>query len=126
MVIRSAISKTSSIRCEMKRIATPLWRSDSTIRKRRRVSLADRDAVGSSMIRTRAFTEIALAISTVCCSATVSPRAACSTSISTPSRARTASASRRAAPRSTIRPRSRCAMKMFSATVRSGKTSGSW
>ena len=42
IVIRSAISKTSSIRCEMNSTATPDWRSDSTIRKSRRVSFADK------------------------------------------------------------------------------------
>ena len=46
------------------------------------------------MIRTRTLSEIALAISTVCCSATVRPRAGCSTSSSTPSRWKTAFASR--------------------------------
>ncbi len=84
-VTRSAISKTSSIRCEMNRIATPSARSDRMIRKRRSASWAESDAVGSSMIRTRTLSEIALAISRVCCSAGVRPRAGSSTSRRTPS-----------------------------------------
>ena len=94
-VTRSEISKTSSIRCEMNRMATPSRRSDSTIPNSRRTSWAESEAVGSSMIRTRTCNESALAISTVCCSARVRPRAGSSVSRRTPSRPRIASASRR-------------------------------
>ena len=90
-VTRSAISKTSSMRWEMKRMATPCWRRVWTMRKSRWTSCAEREAVGSSMIRTRTSSEIALAISTVCCSARVRPRAGSSTSSRTSSRARTLS-----------------------------------
>ena len=62
-------------------------RRDSTIPNSRRTSWADSEAVGSSMIRTRTCSESALAISTVCCSARVRPRAGSSTSSRTPSRA---------------------------------------
>ena len=51
----------------MKRTATPCWRSAVTMRKSCRTSWAESEAVGSSMIRTRTSSEIALAISTVCC-----------------------------------------------------------
>ena len=61
-------------------------------------------AVGSSMIRTRTSSEIALAISTVCCSARVRPRAGSPTSSRTSRRARTSSASRSIRRRSTISP----------------------
>ena len=80
IVTRSAISKTSSMRWEMKRIATPCWRRACTMRKSRCTSCAESDAVGSSMISTRTSSEMALAISTVCCSARVRPRAGSPTS----------------------------------------------
>ena len=57
------------------------------MRKSRCTSWAESEAVGSSMIRTRTSSEIALAISTVCCSARVSPRAGSPTSSRTSSRA---------------------------------------
>jgi hypothetical protein len=96
-----------------------------TMRKSRCTSCAEREAVGSSMISTRTSSEIALAISTVCCSARVRPRAGSPTSSRTSSRARTSRASRSMRRRSTILPRSRWPMKMFSATDRSGKIIGS-
>ena len=78
------------------------------------------------MIRTRTFSEIALAISTDCWAASVSPRAGLRTSMATPSAARIASASRNILRQPTTWPRSWWLMKMFSATLRSGKSSGSW
>ena len=94
-VTRSAISKTSSIRCEMNRIGDALAPERLDDPEQARTSWAESEAVGSSMIRTRTCSESALAISTVCCSARVRPRAGSSTSSRTPSRARIASASRR-------------------------------
>src|SRR4029077_5171251 len=78
------------------------------------------------MIRTRTRSESAFAISRVGGAATGRPRAGAPTSRRAPSRSRTTAASRRIFARSTIRPRSRWLMKMFSATERSGKIIGSW
>ena len=74
-VTRSAIWNTSSMRWEMNRMATPCRRSAAMIRNSWLTSCAESDAVGSSMISTRTLSEMALAISTVCCWARVRPRA---------------------------------------------------
>ena len=84
-VTRSAISKTSSMRWLTKRIATPWPRRSRDQLNSCATSWADSDAVGSSMIRTRTLSEIALAISTDCCAASVRPRAGLRTSMATPS-----------------------------------------
>ena len=110
----------------MKRIATPLRASCRTCANRRSTSCADRAAVGSSMIRTRTSSEIAFAISTACCEATVRPLAGVRGSRRTSSVARIDSASRYISRQWTIGPRCRWPMKMFSATLRSGKIAGSW
>jgi hypothetical protein len=78
------------------------------------------------MISTRTFNEIALAISTDCCAASVRPRAGLRTSSAMPSVLRIALASRNIRRQFVKAPRSWCPMKMFSATLRSGKSSGSW
>ena len=126
MVMRSACWKTSSRRWEMKRMATPSAFSRLMMANNWATSCADSDAVGSSMMSTRVSSESALAISTVCCCARVSVEAGACTSRWTSRRARTFLASARMRPLLTMRPRSRWPMKMFSATVRSGKTMGSW
>ena len=59
----------------MKRTATPLAASSRTCLKSCATSCAESAAVGSSMISTRTSSEMALAISTACCAATVSPLA---------------------------------------------------
>ena len=112
----------------MKSTAAPWARSVSTTRKRRSTSVEVSAAVGSSITITRASDESALAISTICWSAIESPRAMRSGSSLTPSSANSRSTSRRIVRRSMRRPlRSGCApMKTFSATVRSGKSVGSW
>ena len=56
----------------MNSTATPRVAERPTWSNRRSTSCADSDAVGSSMISTRASREIALAISTACCAATAS------------------------------------------------------
>ena len=89
-------------------------------------SCAESAAVGSSMIRTRTSSESALAISTACCEATVRPLASLRTSMPTSIRARIASASWYMRRQRTTAPRSWWLMKMFSATLRSGKIAGSW
>jgi hypothetical protein len=80
------------------------------------------------MMMIRASKDSALAISTICWSAIDSPRAGRSGASGTPSRATSPATSRfirresiRRPPFSGWRP-----MKMFSATVRSGKSVGSW
>ena len=85
-------------------------------------------AVGSSITMTRAFVVNAFAISTSCWSAIESPRASRSGSRRTPSCSNTAAASRRIRLTSMRRKRlSGCTpTKMFSATLRSGKSVGSW
>lgn len=122
------IWKISSSRCEMNSTAEPCSRRVRTTPKRRATSLPVRAAVGSSMIRTRASKESALAISTICWSAMDSPRAGRSGSSSTPRRfirpavaAWVALWSMRPSARRGWRP-----MKMFSAIERSGKSVGSW
>ena len=85
-------------------------------------------AVGSSMISTRASSEIAFAISMICWSAIERPSVTRSGSIETPSRAKISCASARIALRS-MRPKRLVGcrpMKMFSVTERSGKSVGSW
>ena len=77
----SAISKTSSMRWLTKRMATPWSRRSRTSLKSWPTSWAESEAVGSSMMRTRTLSEIALAISTDCCAASVSPRAGLRTSM---------------------------------------------
>ncbi len=89
-------------------------------------SCAESAAVGSSMISTRTSSDSALAISTACCDATVRPLASVRTSMRTSMRARIASASWYIRRQRTTAPRSWWLMKMFSATLRSGKIAGSW
>ena len=92
-VTLSAISNTSSMRWLTKRMATPcLFRSRTSLNSSW-TSWAESDAVGSSMMRMRTLREIALAISTDCWAANVSPRAGFRTSSATPSSARILSAS---------------------------------
>ena len=119
-VMRSAMRNTSSSRWLMNSTATPRRRSSPTWSNSRSTSCADSDAVGSSMISTRASSEIALAISTACCAATASVLAGARGSTSMASDRRMASASSYIRRQRTSRPRLRCPMKMFSATVRSG------
>ena len=119
-VIRSAIRFSSGIRCEM--YTTPV----SGVTKRRirscRVSTSTSlsAAVGSSMIRTLESYDKALAISTICCLATVSEETRAFGSSDSPSRSSSSRAwcsSRRGwvkkPPVSGSQPR-----KMFCATVR--------
>ena len=125
-VMRSAMRKTSSRRWPMKRIATPWLRSAVTSLKSWSTSWAESEAVGSSMMSTRTLSEMARAISTACWAASVRPRAGMRTSSFTSNWARMASASLYIRPHRTTGPRSPWLMKMFSATLRSGKTMGSW
>src|SRR4051812_2279298 len=128
VVTRWQIRKISSRRCEMNRTAAPCSRSALTTPKRRATSLPGRAAGGSSMIRTRASKDSALAISTICWSAMDRPRAGRSGSSSTPRRCISARVAACVALWS-IRPRARRGwrpMKMFSAIDRSGKSVGSW
>ena len=128
VVTRRQIWKISSSRWEMNRTAAPCSRRVRTTPKSRATSLPVRAAVGSSMIRTRASKESALAISTICWSAMDRPRAGRSGSSSTPRR-RMSSAVAAWVARWSIRPRARRGwrpMKMFSAIDRSGKRVGSW
>ncbi len=104
----------------MNSTATPRRRRAATWSNSRSTSCADSDAVGSSMIRTRASREIALAISTACCAATASVFAWARGSMSMSSERRIASASSYILRQRTTLPRLRWPMKMFSATVRSG------
>src|SRR4051794_8675211 len=122
------IAKTSSRRCEMKRTAAPRCLSVSTTPNRRWTSVPLRAAVGSSMIRTRASKDSALAISTICWSAIDRPRTGCCGSSLTPRRSSSdltwscsALRSMRRAAASGWRP-----IITFSATLRSGKSVGSW
>ncbi len=128
IVTRWQLAKTSSSRCEMKSTAAPSRRSARMTSKSRSTSTVVRAAVGSSMTRTFAWADRALAISTICWSATDSPRAVRCGSSATPSRVKISPALRFIAGRSMRRPaRSGCRpMKMFSATVRSGNRVGSW
>ncbi len=127
-VTRWQISKTSSSRCEMNITAAPPARSARTTSNSRATSAADSAAVGSSITITRASRDSALAISTICWSAMDSPRQIRPGSSRTPSRSNSAAASARICRRSMRRPaRSGWRpMKMFSATVRSGNSVGSW
>ena len=80
------------------------------------------------MTSTLASSEMALAISMICWSAIERPRVGRSGSMRTPSRANSSTASARMAARS-MRPSDRVGwrpMKMFSVTLRSGKSVGSW
>ena len=98
------MANTSSSRCEMNMTAAPRARSAAMTRNSRSTSTLVSAAVGSSMIRTRAFSESALAISTICWSATDRPRAGRAGSSTTPSCAKISVASRFMAPRSIRRP----------------------
>ncbi len=122
------VVKTSASRWEMKSTAAPSERSVSITSKRRSTSALERAAVGSSMTITRALNESAFAISTICWSATDSPRAKVETSRCTPRRSRTSFTTSfiefqlmRLHERRGWRP-----MKTFSATEISGKSVGSW
>ncbi len=127
-VTRWQISKTSSSRCEMNRTAAPPDRSVATTSNSRATSVADRAAVGSSMTITRASSDSALAISTICWSAMDSPRLIRPGSSLTPSRANRAAESACIGAGRCRRPASSGwrPMKMFSATLRSGNRVGSW
>src|SRR5215469_16221282 len=127
-VTRVQIVNTSSSRCEMNSTAAPWSRSVRITSKSRPVSAADSAAVGSSITITRASRDSALPISTTCWSAMDRPRAIRAGSSGTPSRLKIAAASPRIARRSIRRPdRSGWRpMNMFSATVRSGNSVGSW
>ena len=70
-VTRSASSMTSSMRCEVKMIATPAAASWRTTLNSVSHSDVDSAEVGSSIIRIRASSDSALAISTSCCSPTL-------------------------------------------------------
>ena len=72
----------------MNSTAAPSSRSLSAIPNSRCTSTGESAAVGSSMIRTLASPDSALAISTSCCSAIDSPRAIRSGSICTPRRSK--------------------------------------
>jgi hypothetical protein len=127
-VTRWQIANASSSRCEMNSTAAPWPRNVRTTSNSRSTSTEVSAAVGSSITNSRALNEMAFAISTICWSATDRPRAGRRGSIVTPSRAKTAAASRyirrwsiRRPDASGCRPR-----KMFSATVRSGNSVGSW
>ena len=85
-------------------------------------------AVGSSMISSRASSEMALAISMICWSAIDRPQAGRRGSIVDAEPGEERSAPRRIAARS-MRPAAPSGwrpMKMFSVTERSGKSVGSW
>ena len=127
-VTRWQIAKTSSSRCEMNSTAAPPERSVQTTSNSRATSVADSAAVGSSITITRASSDSALAISTICWSAMDSPRLMRPGSSLTPSRANRAADSACIRRRSIRRPASSGwrPMKMFSATLRSGKSVGSW
>ena len=66
-VTRWARRFTSARRCEMKMMPTPLAERRSTTSYNFCVSESESDAVGSSIMITRALVEMALAISTICC-----------------------------------------------------------
>ena len=104
IVTRWQLAKTSSSRCEMNRTAAPCLRSARMTSNSRSTSTEVSAAVGSSITITFALKESALAISTICWSATDSPRAGRLGSSSTPSRAKTAVVCRRISARSMRRP----------------------
>ena len=83
---------------------TPSAASWRTMRKRRSHSAGERAEVGSSMIRMRASSERALAISTSCCSPMRRPPTRASGSSSMPRRARSFRAAATMARRSRKRP----------------------
>ena len=83
-------AKTSSKRCEMKTSARPSSRRLRATWNRRSTSTPLRAAVGSSMMRRLASSEMALAISMICWSAIERPRAGRRGSRSTPSRSKSA------------------------------------
>ncbi len=120
--MRSASSKTSSIRCETKIVDTPSSRSFRTTAKRDSTSSSVRELVGSSRISRRASIDSARAISTICCRSGRSRRTGSDGSSSSPSRSMAARARVRVVFQSTRPPRRaiRCPRKMFSAIERSG------
>ena len=128
IVTVSEIAVTSSRRWLMKTIATPRSRRSRMIEKSRSTSGGESAAVGSSMIRRRASEESALAISSSWRSATPRPLTGRSGPKSAPSSSRIVFAFDCISPQSTV-----CALvrgcrpaNTFSATLRSGKTVGSW
>ena len=92
IVTRSQSAVISSNRWEMNSTAAPASRSDRATPKRRSTSTPESAAVGSSMTTTRASSDSALAISTICWSAMERPRAGRSGSIGTPRRANSSAA----------------------------------
>ena len=126
-VILSAIAKTSFKRCETNKIVVPLPLSVRIIAKSFCTSLSERAAVGSSIIISFASKLSALAISTICFSATQSCSTTAAASIETPN------LSRRLFVRPLILRRSKNGphagsrpTKMFSATVRASSKLKSW
>ena len=107
IVTRWHIAKTSSSRCEMNMTAAPSLRRVATTSKSRWTSTSVRAAVGSSMMMILALKEIALAISTICWSATDSPRATRFGDICTPRRSNTSFERRVISERSIRRPERR-------------------
>ena len=83
------VLKTSASRWEMNSTAAPWERRVVITSKRRSTSALESAAVGSSITITRALKDSALAISTICWSATDSPRASVVMSMRTPRRSRT-------------------------------------
>ncbi len=126
-VIRSAIAKTWSMKCDTNRIAIPSSRSDRSTLSSCSTSPASRLDVGSSSTSTRADTSSARAIATICCTAIdwePSPAETSSRRSSAPSR----TSARRLMPAQWMRPNLRGSrpMKMFSATERFGQRFTSW
>ena len=112
----------------MNSTAAPDARSVRTTSNSRVTSAADSAAVGSSITMILASSDRALAISMICWSAMDRPRQIRPGSSITPSSLNRARDSSRIFRPSMRRPaRSGCRpMKMFSATVRSGNSVGSW
>ena len=112
----------------MNRTAAPAARSVRTTSNSRATSASDSAAVGSSITMTLASSDSALAISTICWSAMDSPRLIRPGSSRTPSRPNSSAASAFIRRRSMRRPAASGwrPMKMFSATLRSGNSVGSW
>ena len=96
-------ANTSSKRCEMNSSARPSSRRLRATAKSRSTSTPESAAVGSSMMSTRASSEMALAISMICWSAIERPSVTRSGSSATPRRSKISTASARIALRS-IRP----------------------
>ena len=111
----------------MKSTAAPAARSVATTPNSRSTSIAESAAVGSSMTITRASSDSAFAISTICCSAIERPRATRPGSSGTPSCSNSAAAAAFIRARSILLPDDSGwrPTKMFSATVRSGNWIGS-